>query len=163
MHNIALSRWTMAYFVAALGAFVIAQALMVLGYGFPQADVAAPATLALVHIVALGWLSLLLCGALFQFVPVLVARPIYSNTLPLPTLLCLLAGLAALLCGFLKLTGHPAPDLPFFPAAAGLLATGFALALWNLGRTLWLAGPLPLPARFVVVGGEKHSRSFLSS
>jgi hypothetical protein len=142
----------MSYFAAALVALVAALGLMAAGYGFPAAHVRAPETLVLVHLVAIGWLSLLMCGALFQFVPVLVARPIYSNTLPFPTLLCLVAGLAALLCGFLKLTGHPAPDLPFFPAAALLLATGFTLALWNLGCTLWLARPLPLPARFVVVG-----------
>jgi hypothetical protein len=33
-----------------------------------------------------------------------------------------------------------------------LLAGGFSLALWNLGRTLWTARPLPLPARFIIVG-----------
>ncbi len=152
MTGVTLSRWTMSYFAAALVALVAALGLMTAGYGFPAAPSRGPETLVLIHLVAIGWLSLMMCGALFQFVPVLVARPIYSNTLPFSTLLCLVAGLAALLCGFLKLTGHPAPDLPFFPAAALLLAAGFGLALWNLGCTLWLARPLPLPARFVVVG-----------
>lgn len=152
MNNIALSRWTMSYFVAALGAFVIAQALMVLGYGYPQVSVAAPATLALVHIVALGWLSLLLCGALFQFVPVLTAHPLYSNSLPLPTLCCLLAGAVALVCGFLQLAGTIRMGPPCFVIAAVLLTAGFALVLWNLGRTLWSAGPLSVPARFVAAG-----------
>jgi len=100
----------------------------------------------------IGWLSLLMCGALFQFVPVLIARPLHSNSLPLPTLACLVTGLTALLLGFLQLAGKATPDAPFFPVAAGLLGTGFGLALWNLGRTLWSARPLPLPARFVAVG-----------
>lgn len=152
MNNIALSRWTMSYFVAALAAFAIAQALMVLGYGYPQAPAAAPATLAMVHIVALGWLSLLLCGALFQFVPVLTAHPLHSNSLPLPALCCLLAGLLALVCGFLQLAGNIRTGPPCFVFAAVLLAAGFGLALWNLGRTLWAAGPLSVPARFVAVG-----------
>jgi hypothetical protein len=152
MNNIALSRWTMSYFVAALAAFVIAQALMVLGYGYPQTPAAAPATLALVHIVALGWLSLLLCGALFQFVPVLTAHPLYSNALPLPALCCLLAGVLALVCGFLQLAGEIHAGPPCFVFAAVLLAAGFGLVLWNLGRTLWAAGPLSVPARFVAVG-----------
>ncbi|HVV92129.1 MAG TPA: hypothetical protein VHD15_01810 [Hyphomicrobiales bacterium] len=147
-----LSRWTMSYFAAALVFLFAAEALMAAGYGFPAAPVAAPATLVLVHVVALGWLSLLMCGALFQFVPVLVARPLYSDRLPLPALGLLLGGIAALLCAFVRLGGGIDADLPFFPAAACLLGAGFSLVIWNLGLTLWRARPLPLPARFVAVG-----------
>ncbi|MBX6322761.1 MAG: hypothetical protein IRY94_13100, partial [Rhodospirillaceae bacterium] len=106
----------------------------------------------LVHVVAIGWLSLLMCGALFQFVLVLVARPLHSNVLPLPALFCLLAGLAALVLSFLQLAGRVASDLPFFPLAGALLGAGFALVLWTVARTLWAGRPLPLPARFVAVG-----------
>ncbi|MGD9843952.1 MAG: hypothetical protein AB7O60_18310 [Variibacter sp.] len=147
-----LSRWTMSYFAAALVALMTAQGLMAAGYGYPTAALAAPETLVLVHVVAIGWLSVLMCGALFQFVPVLIARPLYSDALPLPTLGLLLTGLAALVLGFLQLAGHAPAQFAFFPAAAALLSCGFALVLWNLGRTLWSARPLPLPARFVVVG-----------
>jgi hypothetical protein len=93
-----------------------------------------------------------MCGALFQFVPVLVARPLHSNSLPLPTLGCLVAGLVALLFAFLKMAGQIDLDLAYFPLAATLLAAGFTLVLWNLGRTLWASRPLTLPARFVAVG-----------
>ena len=152
MPGVTLSRWTMSYFATALVALVAAELLMASGYGFPAAPLRAPQTLVLVHVVAIGWLSLLMCGALFQFAPVLVARPLHSDWLPLPTLICLLAGLAALLAGFLQLAGDLAGDLPFLSAAAVLLGAGFALVLWNLGLTLWSARPLPLPARFVVAG-----------
>jgi hypothetical protein len=64
----------------------------------------------------------------------------------------LVGGLAALLLGFLRLAGRPLPDLPFLPSAGLLLGAGFSLVLWNLGRTLWAARPLPLPARFVATG-----------
>jgi len=57
-----------------------------------------------------------------------------------------------LLLGFLQLAEQLTLDVPFLPIAAVLLAAGFALVLWNLGRTLWVARPLPLPARFVVGG-----------
>lgn len=152
MIGVSLSRWTMSYFAAGLVAFIAAQSLMAIGYGFPNAPVQAPETLVLVHIVALGWLSLLMCGALFQFVPVLVATPLFSNSAPLPTLLCLVGGLASLLLGFLQLAGQIGSALPFFPIASVLLGSGFALVVWNLGRTLWAARPLSLPARFTVVG-----------
>jgi hypothetical protein len=142
----------MSYFAAALTSLIIAEGLMAAGFGYPAAPIAAPETLILVHIVTIGWLSLLMCGALFQFVPVLIARPLYSNMLPLPTLGLLLAGLLALLLGFLQMAGTVPPHAGYFAGAAILLAAGFGLALWNLGRTLWAARPLPLPARFVVVG-----------
>ena len=152
MIGVSLSRWTMSYFAAALLALVAAEIMMAMGYGFPSAALRAPETLILVHVVAIGWLSLLMCGALFQFVPVLVAQPLYSNTLPLPTLLFLLAGFAMLVLGFLQLAGDIDPSTPFFALASALLGLGFALVLWNLARTLSAALTVPLPARFVVVG-----------
>jgi hypothetical protein len=151
MIGVSLSRWTMAYFAVAIVSLLLSEALMVAGFGFPAAPIQAPQTLVLVHLVAIGWLSLLLCGALFQFVPVLVARSLYSNTLPLPTLLFLVAGLVALLAGFLQLAGTLDFSPSLLPYAATSLAIGFALALYNLGRTLWQARPVPLQARFVAV------------
>ncbi|MGH6672241.1 MAG: hypothetical protein ACRECV_09760 [Xanthobacteraceae bacterium] len=142
----------MSYFAVALVSLLTAECLMATGYGFPAVALAAPQTLVVVHVAAIGWLSLLLCGALFQFVPVLVAKPLYSNFLPLPTLVLLCAGLLALLCGFLQLAGTIELGMSLLPVGGTLLALGFALALWNLGRTLWAARPLGLPARFVVVG-----------
>jgi len=152
MAGVALSRWTMTYFAVALVALLAGECLMMAGFGYPVAAVGAPETLVLVHIVSIGWLSLLMCGALFQFVPVLVARALHDSWLPLPTLGCLVAGLVVLVLGFLKLGGEIDSAFAYFPMAAALLSLGFALVLWNLGRTLWAARPLPLPARFVVVG-----------
>lgn len=152
MPGVSLSRWTMSYFAAALVSLVGAEGLMACGFGYPGGPVEAPETLVVVHLVTIGWLSLLMLGALFQFVPVLVAKPIHSNAMPLPTLVGLLAGLAALLLGFLHLAGLVNIDLPFFAVAGVLLGAAFALAIWNLGRTLWSAPRLELPARFVVVG-----------
>lgn len=150
-----LSRWTMAYFTAALVFLIGAELLMAAGYGFPAAPVEAPETLILVHMVMVGWLSLLMCGALFQFVPVLIAEPLRDTNLVLPALLCLLGGLLCLLSGFLGLSGAILVASPLLAPAGVLLPLGFALALWVLARTLLSVrakGGLPLPARFVAVG-----------
>jgi hypothetical protein len=152
MVGVTLSRWTMSYFALALLSLVGALFLMAVGYGYPSSPVEAPQTLIVVHLVAIGWLSFLLCGALFQFVPVLVAKPLYSNFLPLPTLFCLGSGLLALLLGFLQLAGALNLGVGLLPLGAALLGVGFGLLLFNLGRTLWAARPLILPARFVVTG-----------
>lgn len=152
MTGASLSRWTMSYFAAALLALVAAEIMMAVGYGFPHAALRAPETLILVHVVAIGWLSLLMCGALFQFLPVLLARPLYSDTLPLPALVSLVAGLATLILGFLQLAGWADPEFPFFALGGLLLGLGFALVLWNLARTLVAAQAVPLPARFVTIG-----------
>ncbi len=152
MIGVSLSRWTMSYFAAALFSLLAAEIAMAAGYGYPSAALSAPATLVLVHLAAIGWLSLLMCGALLQFVPVLVAQPLHSNALALPALAALVAGLGALVLGFLQLDGRVGPAIPFLPIGAGLLGLGFALVLWNLGRTLLAAKVVPLPARFVVVG-----------
>ena len=156
-----LSRWTMTFFSAAAIFLIVAESLMVAGYGYPATAVEAPETLLLVHMLTIGWLSLLMCGALLQFVPVLVARPLRGETLVLPALLCLLAGLTSLLSGFLWLTGTLDTDIPFLLIGGCLLPVGFGLILWTLGRTLWQARPLPLPARFVAVGLTCLAATFL--
>src|SRR3546814_13442667 len=120
---------------------------MAAGYGFPAAGLQAPDTLVLVHLVAIGWLSLLMCGAAFQFVPVLVARRLHSNALPLPTLVCLVAGLAALILGFLQLAGRLTAGFPFMEAGGGRPGLGFALVIGTPGLTMWRAGPVPLQTR----------------
>jgi len=66
MSGASLSRWTMTCFAAALAFLVLAQVLMLGGYGFPATAAEAPETLVLVHIVTIGWLSMLMLGALFK-------------------------------------------------------------------------------------------------
>jgi len=149
--GVGLSRWTMSYFGASLCALIVAEGLMAAGYGYPAAPLLSPETLLLVHLVTIGWLSLLLCGALFQFVPVLVTHGLHSETLPVPALVFLLAGLLFLLAGFLQLGGRLDDTPSFFPFAATSLTVGFSLVIYNLGRTLWAARPLPLAARFVAI------------
>lgn len=147
-----LSRWTMSYFAAAILALILAEALMVLGLGYPSEGIAEAGTLIVVHVTALGWLSLLMCGALLQFLPVLVARTLYSDALALPALLALVLGLAALVLAFLQFGGILQTQAPWFIIAAVLLIIGFALILWNLGQTLIAAEDVPLPVWFVIVG-----------
>jgi hypothetical protein len=150
MIGASISRWTMSYFTMAVAWLFVALALMVAGIGFPAADLASPDTLVLVHVVCIGWLSLAMCGALFQFVPVLVAKPLFAENWALPALGLLTAGLASLLAGFLALGGRLPAWLWLLPVGAVLLIAGFALIVVDLGLTAWLRPTGP--ARFVLVG-----------
>ncbi|MGV8939640.1 MAG: hypothetical protein ACOH2J_21185 [Allorhizobium sp.] len=152
MPGATLSRWTMSYFAAALVFLLAGETMMVLGFGYPAADLGAPQTLVLVHTVVIGWLSLLMSGALLQFVPVLVARPLCGGHLALPALVLIVAGLLCLLSGFATLAGGAGWAIYDLPAGASLLSLGFSLLAGILAVTLWRARPLPLPARFVAVG-----------
>jgi hypothetical protein len=150
MIGASISRWTMSYFAMALAWLLVALALMVAGVGFPAADLASTDTLVLVHVVCIGWLSLAMCGALLQFVPVLVAQPLFSENWALPALGVLTAGLASLLAGFLALGGRLPAWLWLLPLGAVLLIAGFGLIVIDVGRTAWLRAIGP--ARFVLVG-----------
>jgi len=147
-----LSRWTMAFFAISLACLMSAEGLLALGFGFPVDDVRAPETLIVVHLVSVGWLSLLMFGALFQFTPVLVDRPLSRPGLVLPALTLLVSGLVLLLSGFLQLAGRLESNAPLLPIGGCLLVAGFAATAWILGETLWRARPLSLPAHFVAVG-----------
>ncbi|MDX3809795.1 hypothetical protein ACXIUS_12810 [Bosea thiooxidans] len=147
-----LSRWTMSYFAAALTFLLAAEFLTAAGVGYPAAGLSAPATLFVVHLVAIGWLSLAMAGALLQFVPVLVSRPLAFPHFALPTLAALIAGLLLLDAGFAALAGWIEASLDFLPLAAAFLLAGFSLLGLMLVTTLLSARPVTLFARFVVIG-----------
>ena len=147
-----LSRWTMSYFAAALVFLLAAEVFAFAGVGYPATGLADPATLVLVHLVAIGWLSLAMAGALLQFVPVLVSRPLAFPQLALPALLALVTGLLLLCVGFAILAGWVDAPLGLLPLAAASLLTGFALLGLMLVATLLSARPVTLFASFVLAG-----------
>lgn len=146
-----LSRYTLAYFGAALLSLLIALGLVACGIGLPF-EPGAGDSLAVLHLVVIGWLSLLMVGALLQFVPVLVSRPLVAPGLALPALLLLVSGLLALVLCFFSLSGRL--DLPqgLFQAAGLLLASGFLLVIVMIGGTIAMARPIPPQAQFVAAG-----------
>ncbi|MGB3876616.1 MAG: hypothetical protein WA980_12260 [Shinella zoogloeoides] len=152
MPGATLSRWTMSYFAVACLMLLAGQGLMAAGYGYPAAAIGAPETLVLVHVLAIGWLSLLMAGALLQFVPVLIARPLVGGRFAAPALALVVGGLGLLVAGFVALSGLVDLPLLLLPAGGGLLLLGFGLVVAILAATLHAARPLPLPARFVALG-----------
>lgn len=120
----------MAWFGAALLCLLGALTLGLSG-GVGPGDWSRGAGMAVVHLFTLGWLGLMLLGALVQFVPVLTARPAAWPGLALPALLSAIGGTLALAGGFLWLDGQATGGL--FVAAPWLLALAFALVLAMIG------------------------------
>jgi Uncharacterized conserved protein (DUF2249) len=153
MFGSAISRWTMLHFGAAITAFLLAQSLMALGLVFPIRPLFAPATLIAVHLVTIGWLTVLIFGALYQFVPVITAQGRAADTSALISLVAILVGLLGMGVGFLALGGYlPAIAIFSLPAGGSMVLAGAAIGGTSLSGLLWQARPLPFSARFVAVG-----------
>lgn len=151
--NAGLSRWTISYFAVALAAFLLAQILMVLGFAYPAEPLFATRTLLVVHLLTIGWLTLLMLGALLQFVPVLTGKGAIGDRAGLIGLVAIGFGLILMLAGFFALGGTVA-KLPqaALPIGGGLVLIGLVTVAIPLGRVLAESRPLALPARFVAVG-----------
>lgn len=148
-----VSRWTMAHFAAALGFFLLAQAAMIGGVTFPVTDLMAPTTLATVHLLTIGWVTILMLGALHQFVPVITAGGSAPDRSALISLVAIVIGLAGMETGFLALGGILAPPSAILlPAGGSLVLTGAAIAVVALARILWQTRPLGFSACFIAAG-----------
>lgn len=144
-----VSRWTMLHFGCAIVALLAALVLLVTGYSDPLEGLRAPRTLVGVHLTTIGWLSLLMLGALYQFVPVITNTKLYSQRLPLAGLVFIVAGLAAMLFGFVELGAADAQHAVWLPIGGSLVLIGFVLGGADIALTIWNIRPLPLHAAFV--------------
>jgi len=144
-----LSRYTPALFACALLNLLLAQAGIAAGMTWPSQPLSAPGSLAVTHLFTLGWLTLLMLGALFQFVPVITNRPLPSQRLVLVVLIMFEAGLAMMLAGFIGLAG---PLGALLPPGAVLVLLAVVLALADLLPPLWRAAGRNLSARCLLAG-----------
>jgi hypothetical protein len=146
-----LSRWTPAMFALAVVNLVFGLLLSVLGLAWPAVPAAAPDSLAMVHLLTIGWLTLLMFGALFQFVPVITSRKLPSQALPLVTLIGIEGGLVLMVGGFCAL-GRVAWAEPLQPIGGSLVIAALLVGGGTLLVPLAAKRPVPLSARFVLAG-----------
>lgn len=153
MFGSAVSRWTMLHIEVALTFFLFAQFAMVGGVAFPATPLLGPTTIATVHLLTIGWLTVLMLGALHQFIPVITAQGTVAGKSALVSLISILTGLGGMEAGFLTLDGQlPSAALVALPLGGILVLAGVAIAAASLSRTLWHARPLPFSACFVAAG-----------
>lgn len=151
MQMATISRWTLSFFGCGLLALLTALGLMAGGWGVPNEALAAPMTLIIVHLIAIGWLSLLIIGALFQFLPVLVGRELAWPKLTPLVLILVVIGLLLMLAGFWALEGTSSWSADLLPIGGLVVISGFVLGTAILIATLLRATTVPLPAGFVAI------------
>ncbi|ANK93865.1 MULTISPECIES: hypothetical protein [Rhizobium] len=132
-----LSRWTMSYFGAALFFLLLAESLLSAGIWAPSSAVAEPDALIIVHSMTIGWLGLLMIGALLQFTPVLTGLGLPTGRFDLPCLVGSMAGLGLLLCGFQLIDAGSAAAGPVMIAASAILLASLLSIAWVLLSGLW--------------------------
>ncbi len=153
MRGVRLSRWSMSYFAAAVVALMLAELLWASGLANPLADVGNPWVLVGVHLTTLGFATLLMLGALHQFVPVLTETELASQSASGATFFAVTLGLTLMLLGFLALPGGALPFVPWLlPVGGSLVILGLLVAAVNLGVTLARAWPWTLSAWLVATG-----------
>lgn len=146
-----LARWTMTYVGVALAAFVAAQIVLVGGWAGPIGALQAPATLATVHLLTIGWLTLLMFAALRQFVPVITAGRPRGDRAALVALVAVAGGLVMMVAGFATL-GRADGGIAWLPIGGSAVVAGVLVLAWIVAASLRGARPLPFAARFVAAG-----------
>ncbi|MDV4183771.1 hypothetical protein R1521_35590 [Rhizobium brockwellii] len=157
-----LSRWTMSYFAAALFFLLFAEGLLTAGGWSPSLDLAEPRSLIIVHSTTIGWLALLMIGALLQFGPVLTGLELPKGSLGLVVLCGMVVGLVLLLSGFGLTGAGSALAGPVMCAAGATLAVSFLSIAAALFSLLWRgrhAHESQLPLR----NGEQTRQGFWSA
>ncbi len=88
------------YFIAAAASFVILNFLLVINYTAVNGFHFQPKILALTHIATLGWITMVIFGAMFQLVPVVLEVKLYSEKLAEIQFWIFLIGIIGLVTGF---------------------------------------------------------------
>lgn len=157
MRGVRLSRWSMSYFTVAVVSLLLAELVWASGLAQPLDNIGSAWVLVGVHLTTIGFLTLLMMGALHQFVPVLTETELASQTWSGVTFFGLSVGLLGMVVGFLALPavvpGGILPSAPWLlPAGGTLVVLGVITALINLGVTLKRAWPWALSAWLAASG-----------
>lgn len=117
---------------AAAGLFLLLGCVGLIGVGpdLARGAFALPRVAGVTHLFTLGWITTSIMGALYQFVPVALGRPIGSERLAHATFVLYAPGVAAF-AGGLALGSHS-----LMLAGAALFGTGIVLFGVNLATTL---------------------------
>lgn len=136
------------YFLAAIASFVILNFLLIISYQIIGGHHFQPRILAITHVATLGWISMIIFGALFQLVPVVLEVKLFSEKLAEIQFWIYIVGVVALVYGFwvfetgtLFLISAILLNLAMFIFAFNIVVTLKKVTKWNL-TGLYLAAAI---------------------
>ena len=136
------------YFIAAVLAFVTLNFLLIINYADISGFHFQPKILALTHIATLGWITMIIFGAMFQLVPVVLEVKLYSEKLAEIQFWIFLVGIIGLVTGFwnfdtgIHLTASAIIlNIAIFIFAFNIIVTMTKVKKWNL-TGLYLAAAI---------------------
>ncbi|UKJ08927.1 hypothetical protein [Solitalea lacus] len=119
-----------AHYMAGSIAYLIVCVLMLMSGNAFAGHFFHPQLLAMVHLAALGWISMIIIGTTYLLVPVILDVDLYSNKLAHFSFFSLIAGVSGLACSFYHFkTG------PLMQVAALVLLSSISSYCFNLWRT----------------------------
>ncbi len=89
------------HFLIGTVSFLLASIFLVFNYEALLGYHISGSVLAIAHLMILGWVSMIIFGALYQLIPVVMQVKLYSEKLAIITLVSLVVGLFFLIAGFL--------------------------------------------------------------
>ncbi len=120
------------YFISATISFVLLTLAMVVSYQYFVGHHFQPRILAITHIATLGWITMILIGALFQLVPVVLEVSLWSEDLAEIQFWIYLIGTIGLIYGFWVYQIDE-----FFILSAALLNLAMLIFIINISVTLF--------------------------
>ncbi len=157
LYGVRVSQWSMTYFAGAWISLALAEMVWMSGLAKPLSNIGSSWVLIGVHLTTLSFLTLLMIGALNQFVPVLTQTELASQRLSGITFVLTVIGVAGMIAGFLSLpatiSGALFKSIPWLlPTGGSLVVLGLVVGVINLGITVKRAWPWALPTWFVSMG-----------
>lgn len=119
------------YFIAAIASYLLANVLLLFNYDTFQGHHFQPKLLSITHIATLGWITMIIFGALFQLIPVVLQVKLFSEVLAEIQFWIYLFGVIALTYSFWFFT----IDLPL-TLGASLINLAVIIFLINVIVTL---------------------------
>ncbi len=118
------------YFIASILGFAVLSFVMFIYAGLIKGYHFQPVLLGLTHIATLGWITMIIFGALFQLVPVVLQVKLYSEKLAEVQFWIYLSGLTGMVLSFFKF------DTFYLTIFASLVSLAMLLFIFNITASM---------------------------